>query len=155
MYMITDNNRIEETNLSQEEIVMYDVLEKEVMPILCGDIETKLEKLTCELALTVEYIPGNPVSVQLHYKSGTEFKALQLKNRLPKPPRFHGAKWTKPHLRKLQKLCYERVKLESIAKQLQRGDNAVLGKLQQIAKEEMWAYQYLVDSYLPVKYFKK
>ena len=152
--MIEANSHLEETKLSPEEVVMYDVLEKEVMPILCGDIETKLEKLNCELALTIEHIPGSPLSVQVHYKSGTDFKAQQLKNRSPKPPRFHGAKWTKPHLKKLHKLCDERVKLESIAKQLQRGDKAVLGKLQQIAQDEMWAYQYLVDSYLPVKYFK-
>lgn len=152
--MVKEDCNIEDTNLSPEEASLLNILEKEVMPILCDEVEAKLEKIGGELALTIEHIPGSPLSVQLHYKSGTEFKATQLKNRSSKPPRFHGSKWTKPHLKKLHKLCNERVKLESIAKQLQRGDKAVLGKLQQIAKEEMWAYQYLVDSYLPVRYYK-
>lgn len=51
-------------------------------------------------------------------------------------------------------LCNERTQIDIIARQLKRSSSSVLGRLQLIAKEEMWAYQYLVDSYLPVRYYK-
>lgn len=51
-------------------------------------------------------------------------------------------------------LCDERTQIDIIARQLKRSSSSVLGRLQLIAKEEMWAYQYLVDSYLPVRYYK-
>lgn len=51
-------------------------------------------------------------------------------------------------------LCDSRTSLDSIAKKLERTSSSVLAKLQQFAKDEMWAYQYLVEMYLPIQYYK-
>lgn len=37
-------------------------------------------------------------------------------------------------------LCDERTQIDIIARQLKRSSSSVLGRLQLIAKEEMWAY---------------
>lgn len=135
---------------------VIDLLEKEVLPILCNEVETKFDKPDAEIVLSVEHIPGLPLSVILHCKdeSGNGLVTIPLENRSTKRPANYGAKWNKFHLKKLRALCDERTQIDIIARQLKRSSSSVLGRLQLIAKEEMWAYQYLVDSYLPARYYK-
>ena len=143
-------------NMASQKQKIIDLLEKEVMPILCNEVETKFDKLDAEVVLSVEHIPGHPLSVILHCKdeSGNGLVTIPLENRSTKKPLNHGAKWNKSHLKKLRNLCDERTQIDIIARNLKRSSSSVLGRLQLIAKEEMWAYQYLVDSYLPVRYYK-
>lgn len=143
-------------NMTSQKQKVIDFLEKEVMPILCNEVEAKFDKLDAEIVLSVEHIPGHPLSVILHCKDDSEknLVAIPLENRSTKKPQNHGAKWNKSHLKKLRTMCDERTQIDIIARQLKRSTSSVLGRLQLIAKEEMWAYQYLVDSYLPVRYYK-
>jgi len=153
--MVNSNNSIIDTSSFSDKLDVVTYLEERVMPLLCGDVESKLDKIPDNVVLTLEHIPGAPLSVLLHYKDGIDnVVAKQLVNRFPKLPRNHGSKWTKPHIKKLRASCDARDSLDSMAKKLERRSSSVLAKLQEIAKDEMWAYQYLVDSFLPVQYYK-
>ena len=94
--------KADDNMISQKQRVI-DLLEKEVMPILCDKVEAKFDKLDAEIVLSVEHIPGHPLSVILHCKDDSEkgVVAIPLENRSTKKPQNHGVKWNKSHLKKL------------------------------------------------------
>lgn len=69
-----------------EQIDAY--LEKVVMPLLCDEIGSKLDKINSEIVLTIEHLPGSPLSVVLHRKDDEtqSLIAKPLVNRNPKVP---------------------------------------------------------------------
>lgn len=150
-----ENTHNIEDNLSKEQKEDL-ILERQVMPILCDEVSRIIDKMDSEFVLTIEHLPNYPISVILTRKTADlSTVSKPLINKSPKKPKNFGKKWTKVHLTKLKAFCDENDKLDIIAKNLCRNSNAVLGKLQQLAKTEMWAYNYLVASFLPIKYYSK